>query len=115
MREVLPFLNLLKEIHEVFPLEKPKNPEFFCCVWEDNCSCIKVAEHPNFTPHKKHITLKYHHFRQFNRNKTFWINPIDTREQIADNLYEKVQCKECCGLIDKNEINGVSFNVALKG
>ena len=83
MHEVLPFLNVSNEIHKVFPLEKSK-PEFFCRVWEDNRSCIKVAEHPNLTSCTKHIALKYHHFKQFVSNKTIRINPINASEQIAD-------------------------------
>mmetsp|Transcript_7788 Transcript_7788/g.16658 ORF Transcript_7788/g.16658 Transcript_7788/m.16658 type:complete len:228 (+) Transcript_7788:167-850(+) len=83
MREVLPFLNMMKEIHDVFPLQETK-PNFFCRVWEDNRSCINVAENPKFTPRTKHIALKYHHFRRFVTNRTIKINPIDTREQIAD-------------------------------
>ncbi|KAL7447624.1 hypothetical protein ACHAXS_000022, partial [Conticribra weissflogii] len=53
MQEVLPFMNLLKEIHDVFPLPDFK-PEFHCRVFEDNRSCIKVAESPKFTHRTKH-------------------------------------------------------------
>ncbi|KAL7469660.1 hypothetical protein ACHAXS_009917, partial [Conticribra weissflogii] len=47
MREVIPFLNLMKEICDVLPINKSQ-PKFFCQVWEDNRSCIKVAESPKF-------------------------------------------------------------------
>ena len=83
MREVLPFLNLMKEIQEFLPVNKSE-PKFFCTVWEDNRSCIKVAESPKFTPRTKHIALKYHHFRQFVSDGTIRINAIDTLEQMAD-------------------------------
>jgi len=85
MREVLPFLNLMQEIEKFLPVKKTE-PKFFCTVWEDNRSCIKVAESPKFTPRTKHIALKYHHFRQFVADKTVRINPIDTLEQNADIL-----------------------------
>ncbi len=88
MRKVLPFLNLLKEIHDVFPLQESK-PEFYCQVWEDNRSCIKVAESPKFTHQTKHISLKYHHFRQFVSNGTIKINPIDTCDIFTKPLDEK--------------------------
>ena len=81
MREVLPFLNLMQEINSVLPAGSPK---FFCKVWEDNQSCIKVAESPKFTPRTKHIALKYHHFRRFVSDGTVAIFPINTLEQIAD-------------------------------
>ena len=83
MREVLPFLNLMQEISQFLPVQK-NDPKFFCTVWEDNRSCIKVAESPKFTPRTKHIALKYHHFRQYVSNGTIKINPIDTLEQTAD-------------------------------
>ncbi len=83
MRELLPFLTMMKEIHKIFPLEERKL-KFICCIWEDNHSCIKVAESPKFIPCTKHIALKYHHFQQYVSNGTIKINPIDTQEQIAD-------------------------------
>jgi hypothetical protein len=60
------------------------DPKFFCKVWEDNQSCIKVAKNPKFTPRTKHIALKYHHFRHFVSNGTIAIEYIDTAEQTAD-------------------------------
>ena len=83
MREVLPFLNLMGKIKQFLPVAE-KYPNFFCTVWEDNRSTIKVAESPKFTLRTKHIALKYHHFRQFFSNETLKINPIDTLEQTAD-------------------------------
>jgi len=84
MQEVLPFLNLISKIGQFLPIND--EPKFFCTVWEDNRSCIKVAESPKFTPRTKHIALKYHHFRQFVSNGTVIIKPIDTLEQMADIL-----------------------------
>ena len=83
MREVLLFLNLMKEIKQFLPISK-QDPKFHCTVWEDNRSCIRVAESPKFTPRTKHIALKYHHFRQFVVNGTIKIFPINTLEQSAD-------------------------------
>ena len=83
MREVLPFLNLMKELEDFLPINKSE-PKFFCKVWEDNRSCIKVAESPKFTPRTKHIALKYHHFRRYVSDGTIRIHPIDTLEQNAD-------------------------------
>ena len=85
MREVLPFMNLMTEISDFLPVKSDK-PKFYCTVWEDNRSCIKVAESPKFTPRTKHIALKYHHFRRFVHDGTLVINPIDTLEQLVDIL-----------------------------
>eukprot|EP00804_Cyclotella_cryptica_P006343 CCRYP_010172-RB/>CCRYP_010172-RB protein AED:0.32 eAED:0.32 QI:0/-1/0/1/-1/0/1/0/373 len=75
MRETLPFLNLMQEIGGVFEFFNPK-PKFHCKVFEDNASCIKVAESPKFTPLTKHIAIKYHHFRKFMSDGTVTIHHI---------------------------------------
>jgi len=93
MREVLPFLNLMSEISAFLPVNNNK-PEMICTTWEDNRSCIKVAESPKFTPRTKHIALKYHHFRQFVSNGTVVIKPIDTKEQTADILTKPLDEKQ---------------------
>ena len=83
VREVIPFMNLIVEVGDVFPLNNPK-PKFHCKVFEDNRSCIRVAESPKFTPQTKHITIKYHHFRKHVSDKTIAIFPINTTYQLAD-------------------------------
>ena len=71
------------EIKKFLPVAD-KYPNFFCTVWEDNQSTIKVADIPKYTLRTKHIALKYHHFRKFVSNGTLNINPIDTLEKTAD-------------------------------
>ena len=83
MRETIPFMNLMVEVGDVFPLHNPK-PKFHCKVFEDNRSCIKVAESPRFTPRTKHIAIKYHHFRKHVSDGTIVILPISTHDQLAD-------------------------------
>eukprot|EP00978_Attheya_sp_CCMP212_P014686 scaffold37545_cov64-Attheya_sp.AAC.1 len=85
MREVIPFMNLLKELSVIFDIYLPE-PEVHCKVFEDNNSCIAVAESTKFSPRTKHIAIKYHHFRSFvsGPQKCLKILPIDTREQTAD-------------------------------
>ena len=86
MHEVLPFLNLMQEISDIFPISD-KKPIFKCTVYEDNESCIKVAKSPKFTPRTKHIAIKYHHFRsRVWDDGTIDLQSIDTKEQIADIL-----------------------------
>ena len=41
-REVIPFINLLKEINKMFPLNL-KEPKFYCKIFEDNNRCILLA------------------------------------------------------------------------
>jgi hypothetical protein len=83
MREVIPFMNLMMEEGEIFKLHNLK-PVFHYKVFEDNNSCIRVAESPKFTPRTKHIAIKYHHFRSFVADKTLAILPIDTKVQLVD-------------------------------
>eukprot|EP00956_Cyclotella_meneghiniana_P030506 scaffold76990_cov25-Cyclotella_meneghiniana.AAC.1 len=45
LREVIPLMTLMQEINEVFPLYIDK-PNFFCKIFEDNQSCIKMALAP---------------------------------------------------------------------
>ena len=71
-----------------------KTPAMKCTTWEDNRSCIEVAESPKFTPRTKHIALKYHHFRQFVNDKTIVIKPIDSREQMADIFTKPIDEKQ---------------------
>ena len=93
MRDVLPFMNLMKEISTFLPVQS-STPEIKCTTWEDNHSCIKVAESPKFTPRTKHIALKYHHFRQFVHNKMVVIKRIVTREQMADIFTKPIDEKQ---------------------
>ena len=83
MREVIPFMDLMVEVGEVFSLHNTK-PEFDCKVFEDNNSCIRVAESSKFTPRTKHIAIKYHHFQKHVADKTISIFPIDTKDQLDD-------------------------------
>ena len=83
MREIIPFLGLMKETAALFGL-LTREPVFGCTVWEDNESCITVAKSPKFTPRTKHIAIKYHHYRRFVSDGTIIINYIDTTKQVAD-------------------------------
>ena len=63
LREMIPLMNLMREIDVIFDLYIPK-PKFIVKVHEDNQSCIAMAQNPKFTPRTKHIAIKYHHFRK---------------------------------------------------
>ncbi len=61
LHKVIPLMTLMKELHTIFP-EHINKPNFFCKVYKDNKSTIKMAASDEFTPQTKHIALKYHHF-----------------------------------------------------
>ena len=56
---------LMEEINSVFTLFIFYQHNFYCKVFEDNQSCIKMAMALKFTPRTKHIALKYHRFESF--------------------------------------------------
>ena len=64
MREVIPLMSLLKELHVALKIPS-FHPTYHCTVFEDNESCISMANASKFTPHTKHILLKYHYFQLF--------------------------------------------------
>ena len=102
MREVLSLTDLMKELTCVLDFNTSK-PDFYCQAFEDNRSTITVAECKKYTPCTKHITLKYHHFRQFVHNNTIFIKAIDTKQQIADIFtkpLDKESFKYLCGKIN---------------
>jgi hypothetical protein len=84
LRQIIPLMTMMEEIDKIFPLHVNK-PDFFCKVFEDNQSCIKMAVSPKFTPRTKHIGLKWHHFRSFVGTK-IRINYVHTDLQKADIL-----------------------------
>merc|ERR1739841_448567 len=68
LRSVLPIINLLKEFQVVFPEISLPQPKVHCKVFEDNAACIKMAQSEKFTPRTKHIALKYHWFKQYEKS-----------------------------------------------
>jgi hypothetical protein len=85
LREVIPLITLLDELGKMIEVYT-SSPDFVCSVWEDNQSCISMAESTKFTPRTKHIALKYHHFKQFLDTGRINIRYVNTHEQIADIL-----------------------------
>ncbi|KAL7527819.1 LOW QUALITY PROTEIN: hypothetical protein ACHAWF_002318, partial [Thalassiosira exigua] len=65
LREVIPLITLMKELHGVLHVPvQITTPNFISKLHEDNQSCIKMINSEKFTPHTKH-TFKYHHFKSF--------------------------------------------------
>ena len=54
LREVIPLMELLKEIDGIFPLHL-STPQIKCTVYEDNESYISLANKQKFSPRTKHI------------------------------------------------------------
>ena len=56
----------------------------FSILFEDNAGALQLATELRYRPRTKHICMKYHHFRQFVKNKIINIRAIDTNNQEAD-------------------------------
>ena len=85
MREVIPLIALMDELESLIRFFNP-TPQICCKLFEDNRSCIIVAEPTRLTSRTKHVTIKYHYFCQFVKNGSVKIYPIGTREQVAEIL-----------------------------
>ena len=55
-------------------------------VYEDNAACIVLAETEQHKPRTKHISLKWHHFRDQIQNGEIKIQKIDSQRNLADIL-----------------------------
>ena len=61
MRKAIPSMGLMRKVSFISDINLT-NPEVFCKVFEDNQSCIAIADCNKFPPRKKHIHIKYHHY-----------------------------------------------------
>jgi Reverse transcriptase (RNA-dependent DNA polymerase)/GAG-pre-integrase domain len=86
MRDVIPLIELLKEMkHQGFHLLSTV-PNIHCQVFEDNSGAIELATVQKYRPRTKHINTQYHHFRHYVDKKEVLIQHIGTEEQQADML-----------------------------
>ena len=61
LRDVIPIMNLIAEISTHIQTQLLK-PVIKYRLFEDNRSCIKIAQAPILTPRTKHIALEYYDF-----------------------------------------------------
>ena len=86
LREAIPLMEMLKEIHKVHNLPVSTKPKAMCKVFEDNSGALEIARLPKMRPRTKHINVKYHHFREYVERKEIEIYAITTDKQQADLL-----------------------------
>jgi len=86
LREVIPLMELAKEMQQRGFLIASTTPRIHCKVFEDNSGAIEIATHHKYRPRTKHINTQYHHFRQYVDSGEISIHAIDTEEQAADML-----------------------------
>ena len=84
LREVIAIIHLLEDIqNHGLPIHK-STPKIICRTFEDNMSCVKLANVHRTRPRTKHLSLRLHHFRSHIVNKSITVEHISTKEQIAD-------------------------------
>ena len=90
LREVIPIMELLREMRKLkFPIMKT-TPKLHCKVFEDNSGALEMAKTHKYRPRTKHLNVKLHHFRDYVDRKEISIHKIDTKEQLADYLTKPV-------------------------
>ena len=101
MREVITFIELIKEVSFIFGIHLP-NSEVFCKVFKDNNSCTAVADSNKLSPRTKNIAIKYHHFLIFVQKKIIRICYIYTREQKKRKLSLSYSMKHYSSIYKEN-------------
>ena len=65
VRELLPLKSIIKEVIDNLGIDSEKLKFVsISTIYEDNNEAIVVATSPIMTPTSKHISIKYHWFRQ---------------------------------------------------
>ena len=83
MRDVIPLLDLLKEISEVITSEDT-TPKVHCIIFEDNKGYIDLVSTLKIRPRIKRIALKYHHYRSYVKKQLISIRYGETTMKVAD-------------------------------
>lgn len=86
LRDVIPIIEMLKEIQDRgFPVTTSE-ADIHCRVFEDNSQAVEIAREQKYRPQTKHLNCKFHHFRGYCDSWEISIHPISTTEQPADYL-----------------------------
>jgi hypothetical protein len=94
-RELLPLRRIVQEIHKNGLVQSPLDNNFSnaktshletTVIYEDNASCIVLAYNDGTKVHTKHISLKWHHFKDQIRNGSIKIMKVDSNLNWADIL-----------------------------
>ena len=86
LREVIPIMELLREMKKFgFPI-RSQTPNMKCRVFEDNSGALEMAKTHKYRPRTKHLNVKFHHFRDYVTRGEITVHKIDTKDQCADYL-----------------------------
>ena len=91
-RELIPMLELMKEMHSYHIKSHLAIPKIHCKIFEDNSRPLEMACSPKICPCTKQINNVYHHFHEYTQptsdgaKPTVEIVPVSTEEQLGDML-----------------------------
>ena len=91
LREVIPIMNLLREMADLKYISNYTPPKVACTVFEDNSGALQMANIHKYRPRTKHLNVKLHHFRQYVEEGLIKIVPIASKNQQADYLTKPVK------------------------
>ncbi len=83
-REVVPMLNLMREVKENEVQIEVQHANFHCKIFEDYAGAIELAKTRKMRPRTKHLNIKYHHFRHHVQSGLLSLHYVPTDQQIAD-------------------------------
>jgi hypothetical protein len=84
LREVLPLMELAKELSAAGFNLGIITPKVHCKAFEDNSGALEMARTPKMRPRTKHLNIKYHHFREAVESGIVSMHAIGTADQLAD-------------------------------
>jgi len=84
LREVIPIIELLREMKSKSIDVFTTSPKIYCKAFEDNSGALELAKMPKLRPRTKHINIIYHHFREYVRDGSIQVFAISTVKQLAD-------------------------------
>jgi hypothetical protein len=83
MRDLIPMRTIMHEMSTVFGYTV-QQAITHSTVFEDNKGCVDLIAAPTMRPRSRHISIKYHHFREHVRKGLIRIRWISTDMQLAD-------------------------------
>lgn len=97
MRDVLPLMQLLRDLKKVVPSDTSA-PTVHYNTFEENMECIDIVETPHMRPRTKPIALKYYHFRSFVKNETVSIRYVEISLKCGDIFTKELNDVLCVNL-----------------
>ena len=84
MREVLPMMNMIRELAENRFHFNTTTPRVLCKAFQDNSGALEMAMVHKMRPRTKHMNIKYHHFREAVTNGEVTMVSVSSEDQLAD-------------------------------